>query len=147
MVCPGIGSGVKADEVAGMTGAHRHAQFAVGLEAADAGTVAGTRVDHDEGTLALVDDHAGRRLDADQPVIDRALQGAPVENRFSLEVEHVRHRLGLLGIVLLAAPAHQVPVEDGTLHGVDHVLAGRPPGLEHGIHAGVCVLHGFGRAE
>ena len=130
-----------------MTGAHRHAELAVGLEAADAGTVAGARVDHDEGTLARVDDHAGRRLDADQPVVDRAFEGAPVEHQFGVEAEHVRHRLGLLLVVLVAAPAHHVPVEDGTLHGVDHVLAGRPPGLEHGIHAGVCVLHGFGRAE
>ena len=137
----------KAHKIAGMPGTHRHAKFAVGLEPADAGTVPGARVDHDEGALALVDADTGRRLDADQPVIDRTFQGASVENRFMFKEKHVRHLFGFLSIVLLAAPAHQIPVENGALHGVDHVLAGRPPSLEHGVHARRCVLHGVGCAE
>jgi hypothetical protein len=46
-----------------MTGAHRHAEFAVGLEAADARSVAGARIDHHERALLRVDDHAFRRLE------------------------------------------------------------------------------------
>ena len=40
--------GQEADEIAGMTGLERDADFAVGLEPADAGAVAGTRIDDDE---------------------------------------------------------------------------------------------------
>jgi len=59
--------GAEADEVAGMTGAHRHAQFAVGLEAADPRPVPGARIDHHERALFRVDHHACRRLDPHQP--------------------------------------------------------------------------------
>ena len=40
--------GAEPDEVAGMNGAHRHPQFAVGLEAADPWAVSGARIDHHE---------------------------------------------------------------------------------------------------
>ena len=46
--------GQKADEIAGMAGCERDADFAVVLHAADAGTMAGARVEDDERTLALV---------------------------------------------------------------------------------------------
>ena len=50
IVCPGSDR-AEADEVAGMAGLHRHADLTVGLEAADARPVAGTRIDDDEGRL------------------------------------------------------------------------------------------------
>ena len=40
----------EADEIAGMAGLHRDADFAVGLEAADARAMAGARIDDDERT-------------------------------------------------------------------------------------------------
>ena len=88
--------GAEADEVAGMAGAHRHAEFAVGLEAADARAVAGARVDHHERAFLRVDHDAFRRLDPHQPVIDRPLEGATVQHQIDVETEHIRHRLGLL---------------------------------------------------
>ena len=41
--------GHKADEVAGMAGLHGHADLAIGLEAANAGAMPGTRVEDHEG--------------------------------------------------------------------------------------------------
>ena len=63
--------GGEADEIAGMAGAHRHAQFAVGLEAADARPVPGARIDHHERAFFQVDDDPCGRLDPHQQVIDR----------------------------------------------------------------------------
>ena len=51
----GHGLGQEADEIGRVPGLHRHADLAVGLEAADAGAVAGARIDDDEGTLQRVD--------------------------------------------------------------------------------------------
>ena len=53
--------GQEADEVAGVAGPQRHADLAVGLEAADAGPVAGARVDDHEGPLPRVDRDARGR--------------------------------------------------------------------------------------
>ena len=50
----------EADEIAGMAGRHRHADLAVGLEAADPRAVAGARIDDHERPLALVDRDALR---------------------------------------------------------------------------------------
>ena len=72
-----------------MAGLHRHADLAVGLEAADAGAVAGARVDDDEGPLQRVDVDAFGRNDSYERVIDRALEPAAVEHDLGLVVEQV----------------------------------------------------------
>ncbi len=105
-----------------MAGAHRHAEFAVGLEAADARAVAGARVDHHERAFLRVDDHPCRRLDPHQPVIDRPREGAAVQHQFVLETEDVRHRLGFLRVVLVAALAQHVPEQNGALPAIDPVI-------------------------
>ena len=53
IVWPGIGIGQEADEIARMPGFEGDADFAVGLEAADAGTMPGARVDDHERAVAL----------------------------------------------------------------------------------------------
>ena len=116
--------GREADEVAGMAGMHRHAEFAVGLEAADARPVPGTRIDHHERALQRIDHHPGRRLDPHQQIVDRPGEGAAVQHQFGVEAQHMRHRLVLLRVVLVAALAHHVPEQDGALPGIHPVLPG-----------------------
>ena len=71
-----------------------HADLAVGLEAADAGTVSGARIDHDERPARRIDLDAGRRHDPRQAVIDRPFQRAAIDDQLDLVVENVRRRLG-----------------------------------------------------
>ncbi len=61
IVWPGIGLRQEADEVAGMARRQRDADLAVVLHAADAGPVAGARVDDDEGRLGRIDRLVRRR--------------------------------------------------------------------------------------
>ena len=72
--------GREADEVAGMAGADRDADLAVGLHAADAGPMAGARIDDDDRRLRRIDNSAFGRNDADKPIIGRARQLAPVKD-------------------------------------------------------------------
>jgi hypothetical protein len=53
--------GNEADEIAGMTVGERHADLAVVLHPAYAGSVAGARIENNEGTLSWVDLDVGRR--------------------------------------------------------------------------------------
>ena len=133
---PRHGVGGEADEIAGMAGAHGHADLAVGLEAADAGAVPRARIDHDKGPLQRIDHHAGRWLDPDQQVVDRFDESTRVQHQFSVEAEHMRHRLGFLRVVLLAALSQHIPEQDGALRCIGCVVAKRAPGLHPGIHAG-----------
>ena len=114
--------GQEADEVARMTGLHRRTDLAVGLEATDARAVAGARVDHDEGALGRVDRGSGAGHDARQPVVDRARQVQAGEHQFGLEVEHVGHALAQVRLVLVAALAEYVGIQQAALPGVDGVF-------------------------
>ena len=59
----------KADEIAGVAGFERHADLAVGLEAADPGSVPGARIDHDEPPDGIEDDPI-RRQDTGENIVD-----------------------------------------------------------------------------
>jgi len=115
----------EADEVAGMAGAQRDADLAIGLEAADARSVAGARIDDDEGALQRVDRDSLGRHDAHQLVIDRARQCASVHQHLGFEAEHAG--LGLHDVleVLVAAMAHDVEEQHAALEGVAPVVDGR----------------------
>ena len=54
IVCPGTGSGKKADEVAGVPCLEGDADLALWFEAANAGPMSGARIDNDERSFALV---------------------------------------------------------------------------------------------
>ena len=58
--------GQESDEIARMPGLERDADFAVGLEAADAGTMSGARVDDDE--------RPARWIDLGRPAAERRAQ-------------------------------------------------------------------------
>ena len=131
----------EADEIAGMAGAHRHAEFAVGLETADAWSVAGARIDHHErsffrvnaGLFQLIGPHqpvfgrrfAGffRRLDPHQSVVDRPLEGPAVQYQFGAEMEDVGNCLGFMFEILVTAPPQRVPKQEGTLPGIYPVIS------------------------
>jgi hypothetical protein len=99
----------KADEVAGMPCLHRHADFAVRLEAADARTVAGAGIDNDKRPGLGIDLHAFRRDDTHQDIIDRPFECPAVGNHVERIVEDVRRELGAVLPVLISALAQRVP--------------------------------------
>ena len=120
--------GQEAYEVTRMAGPHRDADLAVGLEPADPRPMPGTRVDHDERPLLLIDDDAGRRGDADQPIVRRPRQLATVHHELGLEVEHMRCLLGHVLMVLIAALAQDVEEQDAALPRVHGVVEASGPG-------------------
>ena len=58
--------GQEADEIAGVSRLESDADFAVGLETANSWTVAGPRIDDDEGSLRRIDLDPFGRDDLDQ---------------------------------------------------------------------------------
>ena len=117
----------EADEVAGVTGRHRDADLAVLLHAADAGTVAGARIDDDDGCLGGIDLGAGGRNDAHQRVVHRPLQRAAVAHEFRLELQDVRDLLGALLQVGVAALSQDIERQDGALPGIEPVFLNLRP--------------------
>jgi hypothetical protein len=117
--------GDESDEIAGMSRLERNADLAVSLEAADARSMPGARIDDDERAAGRVGRDALWRDDAHEAVIDRPLELAAVHHELEGEVEHVRDGLGQMRTVLVAALAHHVPVQDAALCRVDRVLHGR----------------------
>jgi hypothetical protein len=77
------------DEIAGMTGLDGYPDLAFGLHAADAGPVAGARIDDDDRRLRRIDDLAFGRNDAHEPIIDRPGQSAAVAHELGPKLEHV----------------------------------------------------------
>ena len=121
---PGHGLREEADEVAGMPGRHGDADLAVLLHPADAGSMAGARVDDDEGRLGRIDRLVVERDNAHQCVVHRLGQGTAVEDGLELEAEHVGCVLGAVLEGDVAALAQQVEGEDRALPGVDPVFSG-----------------------
>ena len=109
----------KANEVTRVPGFQRDADFAVGLEAADAGTMAGARIDDDEWSLRRINLDAGRRDDTRQTIIDRPFEAAAVHDQLGFELKHVRRGLRHVLTILIAALAHDIPEQDATLPRID----------------------------
>ena len=115
-----------------MAGLKGDADLALRLEAANAGSMAGARIDDDEGPLLLIDLDAFRRRDAGQNVVDRTRKLAPVHDELGAEFENVRGWLGGVLLVLLAPLLHDVEEKDPALPGIDpirpRIQRGIPPG-------------------
>src|SRR5215211_5527027 len=107
-----------------MAGLEHNADLAVGLEAADAGSMSGARIDDDERTAGRIDVDPFRRNDPDQNIIDRPLECAAVDDELCRVVEHVRSDLGQMLLVLIATLAQHVPEQDAALRRIDHVFDG-----------------------
>ncbi|MNV14532.1 hypothetical protein D3C71_1052190 [compost metagenome] len=132
-------------EVAGVPRTDRHADLAFRLEAADARTVSGARVHHQEGALDRVGFHAFGRLDAQQPVVDGAGQLAAIHHQFELHAEHVGCALGHVFVILVAALAQHVGVEHATLPGIHGIFVGGRPGIEG--RGGDAIVAGIGHGD
>ncbi len=126
--------GQEADEIAGMAGLEGDADLAVGLEAADARAMAGARIDDDERPARRIDLNALRRNDPHEPIVDRPLQRAAVNDELDLVIEHMRRSLGQMLAILIAALAHDVPEQHAPLRRIDHVFHGGSKQPKRGHH-------------
>jgi hypothetical protein len=136
------------DEVDGVPRAQRDADFRIVLEAADAGAVAGARIDDDERPLARIDDDTLGRHDAHQRIVRRSLVGARIGDHLVVVVQHRRLAGRLVGEPLVAALAQRVEKEDRALHEVDLVCDGvacevgrRLASRRRGREIGPCAAH------
>jgi hypothetical protein len=71
-----------------VTGLEDDPDLAVRLEPDDPGTVPRTWVDDYEGAPPRIDGDAFRRDDPNEPVIHRALQRSPIDDKLRLVAEH-----------------------------------------------------------
>ena len=118
----GLGIREESHEVDRVTGAQRDADLALLLEAADARTVPGARIDDDERPLSQVGRLARLGFDAHQCIVDRALELSAIQNHLVVEHEHRRLAGPVVLDRLIAALAQHVPEQDLALHGVDPVF-------------------------
>src|SRR5262245_2713188 len=109
-----------------MPGLECNADFAVGLEAADAGAVAGARVDDDERPARGVEFDSRGRNHSHETVVDRPIKRLATEDQLDVVVEYVWNCLGEVFAILIAALAHDVPEQHAALRGIDHILHGWP---------------------
>src|SRR6516164_6292626 len=105
-----------------MPGLQRNPDLTVGLEAADARTMPGTRVYHDKWPAPRIDLYTLRRDDARQRIIDRPLERAAVKHQLSRIVENVGNLLRKMFEVLVAASAHHIGEQHAALSRVNHVF-------------------------
>ena len=105
-----------------MAGFECNADFAVGLEAANARTVAGARIDDDKRPQLRIDVDAGGRDDPHKRIVYGPGQLTAVHNQFDLVVEHVRRVFRHVLAILISALAQHIPKQHVALGGIDRVI-------------------------
>jgi len=80
------------------------------------------RIDHDERTALLVDLDALGRNDADQRIVDRLSELAPIDDEFGGVTQDIRRGLRDLLPVLVAALAQSVEEKHRALPRIHHVF-------------------------
>ena len=114
----GNGFREKSDEVARMAGFECNADLAVGLEAANARTVAGARIDDDKRPQLRINIDAVGRNDPHKRIIDGPLQLSAIHDQFDLVVEHVRRVFRHVLAVLVSTLAQDIPKQHAALGGI-----------------------------
>ena len=133
---PGHRLGEEDHEIDRMPRLERHADLRVLLEPADAGPVAGPRIDDDEGPAVRVGLDAIGRDDAHEGVVGGPLEGAGIRDHLPFEVQQ-RRLAGLLVLEpVVAALAQGVPEQDGALREVEPVGAGVAPEVQRRRRSG-----------
>src|SRR5262249_18588657 len=122
---PGNGVGQKTDEVARMTRLECDTDFTVGLEAADAGTVTGARINDNERSQLWIDFDASRRNDAHESVVHWSVKRATVNDQLGFIIEHVRRGFRHVLAILVPALPHDIPEQDAALERVGPIVHGR----------------------
>src|ERR1043166_2279971 len=82
--------GEESDEIHRVTGAQRDADLRVVFESADTWSVTSARIDDDVGTALWIDGDTFAREDAQQRVVDWALELARIQHDFVFEMKHRR---------------------------------------------------------
>ena len=98
-----------------------NADFALRLEAANSGTMTGTRIDDDEWPLDRVEVDACRRIDPHEEIVDGPLQLAAIHDQLAAELQDVRRDFRLLLGILLAALLQYVEEQERALRCVDPI--------------------------
>ena len=105
----------KTDKVTGMTGFHRDANFAIGLEAAYSRSVSGAWIDDHERPLQRIRRGLFRREDPNQKVVDWPLEGSPVNEQFCVILQDVRDNSGGMQTRLFLPSSHDIEIENASL--------------------------------
>ena len=122
--------GKKDHEVDRVPCLERHPDLRVLLEPADAGPVAGPRIDDDEGPALRVGLDAIRRRDLHEGIVRGLLERAGIGNHLPVEIQERRLAGLLMFEPVVAALAQGVPEQDGALREVEPVVAGVPPEVQ-----------------
>ena len=116
---------IKRDEVNGMAAMQRDTDFGVGLEAADAWAMSGTRIDDHHGRpggiQAVFDAVVPGPRDAKERVVGRMLEAPGIEQRFVVEVQQRRLARALVGDHVVGPLAQCVPEQHRALEHVTRV--------------------------
>src|ERR671910_1335560 len=118
----GLRIGVKRDKVDRMTGQQGLADLGLLMHAADAGAVAGARIDDDDRAFLRVRLVLWLGNYAQQHVIHRKLQIAAVDDDLVAESQQWGLSGGLVLVIVVAPLAEHVEEHHGTLDRVDPVL-------------------------
>jgi len=114
--------GLEGDEVDRMAGAQRDTDLGVRLEAADAGAMAGARVDDHDRPPRRIHHRAIRRQDAQQRVIAGLRQVAAVDQQLMFELQQRRLAGAQVVEEHVAAFPHRVQRQQRTLPGIRRVV-------------------------
>jgi hypothetical protein len=95
-----------------MTRLEGRADLAVRFEAADAWAVARAWIDHHERSLAGIARRVGWRLDAYEAIVDWPRKIQPGHDDLASEVQYVRRTLLQMRLVLVAALAANVGIQN-----------------------------------
>ncbi len=124
---PGHGLREEDHAVDRMARLERYPDLGILLEPADAGPMAGPRVDDDEGAAVRVDLDAVRRGDAHQGVIRRLLERAGIRDHLPFEIQQRRFAGLFMFEPVVAALAQGVPEQDGALRDIEPICTGILP--------------------
>ena len=121
----GFGVPEEDHEINGMPATQSDTHLAVGFEAANAGTMAGARVNDQKGPESIIARHHVLGWgDADQGVIHRALQLAAIHHGFIVKNQHRRAAGLFVGDEVIARFAHRIPEKKAALCRIQHVGSG-----------------------
>jgi hypothetical protein len=122
---PWHGVGEKADKIAGMARFKSDANFAIGLKAAYARPMSGSRIDYDEGAPAGIYLYPFGRHDSHETIVDRSIESPAIGYYFSGKIENVGRSFGNGLAILITTLPHRIPEEHLPLSGVHEVSKGR----------------------